>query len=65
MTEEEYISFVDSCEEDIYSKIKTEFFRQLINFPNTQIDNFKKDFWYKDGIPKVWNQINLTDITYS
>lgn len=62
MTEEEYIAFVDSCEEEIYSKIKTEFFRQLITFPNTQIDNFKKDFWYKDGIPKVWNKESISDI---
>jgi len=62
VTDEEYITFVDNCEKEIYSKIKTEFFRELPGFPNTQIDNFKKDFWYNDGIPKVWNQVLVSDI---
>ena len=61
----EFITFAKNCEEEIYQKIKTEFFRELPTFPEIQIDNFKKDFWYIDGIPKVWNKIALTDITLS
>ena len=65
ITDEEFISFVDNCEKEIYGKIKTEFFRELPGFPNTQIDNFKKDFWYNDGIPKVWNKLTVQDIALS
>jgi hypothetical protein len=65
ITEEEFKTFAQNCEKEIYGKIKTEFKRELENFPDIQVGNFRKDFWYKDGIPKVWNQINLTDITYS
>jgi hypothetical protein len=62
ITDEEYINFVDDCENEIYSKIRTLFFNELPGFPNTQIDNFKKDFWYNDGIPKVWNTVSVSDI---
>ena len=62
-TEEEYEKFVDLLEEQIYTDIKNQFKQQLPTFPNTQIDNFKKDFWYIDGIPKVWNKRTVTQIT--
>ena len=65
ITDEEFKTFTQNCENDIYRKIKLIFLREMHNFPDIQVDNFKKDFWYKDSIPKVWNQINLTDITYS
>ena len=63
--EDEFITFADKCETELYGKIKTGFFNELRNFPNIQIDNFKKDFWYKDGIPKVWNKISVSEIKYS
>ena len=65
MKEHEFITFADNCETELYGKIKTGFFNELRNFPNIQIDNFKKDFWYKDGIPKVWNKISVSEIKYS
>ena len=65
ITDEEYITFVDNLEEELYGKIKTEFDRELLDFPNIQIDNFKKDFWYNDGIPKVWNKITINEINLS
>ena len=61
-TEEEYVKFVDLLEEQIYTDIKNQFKQQLPTFPNTQIDNFKKDFWYIDGIPKVWNKRTVSQI---
>ena len=63
--EDEFITFADNCESELYGKIKTGFFNELRNFPNIQIDNFKKDFWYKDGIPKVWNKLSISEIKYS
>ena len=63
--EDEFITFADNCESELYGKIKTGFFNELRNFPNIQIDNFKKDFWYKDGIPKVWNKLSVSEIKYS
>ena len=63
--EDEFKIFAENSEKEIYGKVKTEFFRELPNFPDIQVDNFKKDFWYKDGIPRVWNQIGVHEITYS
>ena len=65
ISDEEFISFADECEKEIYKKIRTEFFRELPSFPETQIDNFKKDFWYNDGVPKTWNKLSVADINSS
>ena len=62
MTEDEFKTFADNLEDQIYQNIKHQFSEKLPNFPNTQIDNFKKDFWYNDGIPKVWNKKTLNEI---
>ena len=62
LTEEEYINFANTLEDQVYTNIKSQFNQQLPAFPNTQIDNFKKDFWYVDGIPKVWNKKQLSQI---
>ena len=62
LTEEEYINFANNLEDQVYANIKSQFNQQLPAFPNTQIDNFKKDFWYVDGIPKVWNKKQLSQI---
>ena len=64
ITDDEYIKFVDVLEDQIYSNIKTQFNQQLPSFPNMQIDNFKKDFWYIDGIPKVWNKLTVSQISF-
>ena len=62
MSDEDFKTFAINLEEEIYTNIKNQFNQQLPNFPNTQIDNFKKDFWYVDGIPKVWNKRTVTQI---
>ena len=61
-TEEEYINFVNTLEDQLYTKTKSQFNQHLPSFPNIQIDNFKKDFWYNDGIPKVWNKKTVNQI---
>ena len=63
ITDEEYTTFADNLENEMYKKIKTGFLREMPSFPENQIDNFKKDFWYNDGIPKVWNKIPVSEIT--
>jgi len=62
-TEEEYINFANNLEEKVYSTIKSQFKQYLPTFPNIQIDNFKKDFWYNDGIPKFWNKKTIQQIS--
>ena len=61
-TEEEYINFAKNLEDLVYSNIKLQFKNYLPTFPNIQIDNFKKDFWYNDGIPKIWNKKTVQQI---
>ena len=62
MSEDEFKVFAENLEDQIYQNIKHQFNEKLPNFPNTQIDNFKKDFWYNDGIPKVWNKKSIGQI---
>ena len=62
MDEDEFKTFADNLEDQIYQNIKHQFSEKLPNFPNTQIDNFKKDFWYNDGIPKIWNKKSINQI---
>ena len=63
-TEEEYVNFVNNLEDQLYIKTKSQFNQHLPSFPNIQIDNFKKDFWYNDGIPKVWNKKTVNQINF-
>ena len=63
-TEEEYINFAKNLEDLVYSNIKLQFKNYLPTFPNIQIDNFKKDFWYNDGIPKIWNKKTVQQINF-
>jgi len=58
----ESINFINNLEDQIYQNIKSKFNQYLPSFPNTQIDNFKKDFWYNDGIPKIWNKKTINQI---
>lgn len=44
MSDEDFKTFAINLEEEIYTNIKHQFNQQLPNFPNTQIDNFKKIF---------------------
>ena len=62
ITEEDFINFANNLEDQVYQNIKSKFNQYLPSFPNTQIDNFKKDFWYNDGIPKVWNKRTINQI---
>ena len=62
ITEEDFINFANNLEDQVYQNIKLKFNQYLPSFPNTQIDNFKKDFWYNDGIPKVWNKRTINQI---
>jgi len=55
-------NFANNLEDQVYQNIKLKFNQYLPSFPNTQIDNFKKDFWYNDGIPKVWNKRTINQI---
>ena len=64
MSDEDFKTFAINLEEEIYTNIKHQFNQQLPNFPNTQIDNFKKDFWYVDGIPKEWNKMLVSQISF-
>jgi hypothetical protein len=62
MKEEEFRPFIIECEKDIINGIKKEFIKKSKEIPNIQIDNFKSEFWNKDGIPRIWNQMTESEI---
>ena len=62
MKEEEFKPFIIECEKDLINGIKKEFIKKSKEIPNIQIDNFKSEFWNKDGIPRIWNQMTESEI---
>ncbi len=62
MSDEEYETYIKDVEKDLIHEIKKEFLKKAKEIPSIQIDNFKNEFWNKDGIPRVWNQISESEI---
>ena len=62
MDDEEFNNFIKGLEEELFHEIKKEFLKKTKEIPSIQIDNFKNEFWNKDGIPRVWNEISENEI---
>lgn len=57
ITEEEEKAFTKGCEDNVYTELKKEFFRHNKDIISYATDNFKKSFWYDEGIPRPWNKM--------
>ncbi len=62
MDDEEFKNFIKGLEEELFHEINKEFLKKTKEIPSIQIDNFKNEFWNKDGIPRVWNEISENEI---
>ena len=62
MENEEYKNCIKDVEKELIHEIKKEFLKKSKEIPSIQIDNFKSEFWNKDGIPRVWNQLSESEI---
>ena len=62
LNENEFLPFVQELENEIYSDIKQDFKKKSKEIANFQTENFRNKFWYEDGVPRIWNQINESKI---
>ena len=62
LNENEFLPFVQELENEIYSDIKIDFKKKSKEIANFQTENFRNKFWYEDGVPRIWNQINESKI---
>ncbi len=63
MSSEEYREIVIGIENDVYISAKKDFVKKVLDLHNIAYDNFRKSFWYNEGVPRVWNKIEEKEIT--
>jgi hypothetical protein len=58
MDEKEFLPFLRDIENEIYLVIKKDFLKKMKDISNFAIESFKRNFWYDEGLPRVWNKLN-------
>ncbi|MCQ2815804.1 MAG: 50S ribosome-binding GTPase [archaeon] len=58
ITPEEFKNFSVGCEDMVYDSLKKDFMRYSRDIIGYCTENFKKNFWYDEGIPRQWNKLN-------
>jgi hypothetical protein len=63
MDTEEFVEFLKSIEEEIYSSFKKDVIKEKVpDLFNYAVNNFKKDFLYEEAMPRIWNKISESEI---
>ena len=62
LEESNFLPFVQELEEEIYLDIKKDFKKKSKEIANFQVESFRNKFWYEDGVPRIWNQIDESTI---
>jgi hypothetical protein len=63
MQDEEFSEYLKTIEEEIYINFKKDVMKEKIpELFNYAVHNFKKDFLYEEGMPRIWNKISEAEI---
>lgn len=62
MEESEFVPLVREIEEEVLVVIKKDLNKRLKEVPTYATENFKKHFWYDEGIPRAWNKMQEAEI---
>ena len=62
LEENDFKPFAIELEDEIYSDIKKDFKKKSKDIANFQVESFRNKFWYEDGVPRIWNQIDESRI---
>ena len=62
MKQDEFKEIIISIEEDVYSSAKKDFLKKVMDLHLIAYDTFRKNFWYNEGVPRVWNKIEESEI---
>ncbi len=62
LEDKEFIPFIQEVEKDIHNSTKKDLIKKMKEISNYAVESFRKKFWYDEGIPRVWNKIDESDI---
>ena len=63
ITNEEFKEIMCNIENEVYSSAKKDFLKKVMDLHLVAYDLFRKTFWYNEGVPRVWNKIEVQEIT--
>ena len=49
-------------ENEIFTSIKKDLYKKTREISNYAVESFRKNFWYDEGIPRVWNKLGEGDV---
>jgi hypothetical protein len=65
MQPDEFEEYLKSIEEEIYTNFKKDIVKEKVpELFNFAVNNFKKDFLYEDAMPRIWNKISESEISF-
>jgi hypothetical protein len=63
MDDREFVPYVQEIENEIYLLLKKDFYKKIVKeISNYAVESFRKNFWYDEGIPRVWNKMSEDEI---
>ena len=62
MDDNEIHEFSREIQEEIYVTMKKDIKKKIDRLYDNAISNFKKEFFYEEGIPRIWNKIEESQI---
>lgn len=62
MSSDEFKEIVMNIEDEVYTSAKKDFLKKVFDLHSIAYDNFRKSFWYNEGVPRVWNKIEENEI---
>jgi hypothetical protein len=62
MKEDEYIPLVKEIESEVFYSIKKDISKKSREISSCAVESFRKHFWYDEGIPRIWNKIDESEI---
>ena len=57
MTKSEFIDVAQNIEIELYQNCKKDLLKRLFDLHTIAYDIFRKNFWYHEGLPMVWNKV--------
>lgn len=63
MTEKEYKEIILAIETDLYINTKKDFLKKVFDLHLIAYDIFRKNFWYNEGMPRIWNKSEEIEIS--
>lgn len=60
MEKNEFIDIAQNIEIELYNSSKKDLLKKLLDLHFIAYDIFRKNFWYDEGLPRVWNKTEET-----